>query len=200
MSDPTPGQSTESRKRKSPPVVFEEKETPRVPKRVKLCLRAVVEALLDWRIDAKDLVFSDGGVQKRGGSADVAKATVSIVESVGPGDQRSTATHDVAVKKFRLNGGDVNGRGQAAAFANELSLVSELRHRNIVKLIGFVECVEEDIAWILLQWEEDGNIREFIHSQDWVIPERLALVRYGRRIDSSASDSPDIRYMTLHAA
>ncbi|KAG8948366.1 hypothetical protein FRC04_009862 [Tulasnella sp. 424] len=151
MSDPTPGRPTESRKRKSPPMVAEEKETPRAPKRIKLCL-------------------------KRGGSADVAKATASIVEPVGPGDQSSAATHEFAVKKFRLSGGDVIERGRAAAFVNELSLLSELDHDNIVELIGFVENVEEEIAWILLQWEENGNLREFIHSQEWVIPERVALI------------------------
>lgn len=62
-------------------------------------------------------------------------------------------------------------------------MISELDHDNIVRLIGFVERAEEDIAWILLRWEDNGNIREFIHSQDWVIPERLELVRDGRCID-----------------
>ncbi|KAG8948361.1 hypothetical protein FRC04_009857 [Tulasnella sp. 424] len=174
MSDLTPEQLTESPK--SPPMLPEEKETPRAPKRVKLCLRAVLEALSNWRVDVKDLVFSDEGAQKRGGSADVAKATASIVEPLGPGDQSSTATHDVAVKKFRLSGGDLNKRGQAAVFANELSLLSELHHDNIVELTGFAESAEEDIAWILLRWEDNGNLREFIHSQDWVIPERLELL------------------------
>ncbi|KAG8948368.1 hypothetical protein FRC04_009864 [Tulasnella sp. 424] len=175
MSDPTPGRPTESRKRKSPPMVAEEKEPPRDPKRIRLCLRAVVEALSKWRVDANDLVFSDDSAQKRGGSADVVKAMASISKSAARGDQNSATAREVAVKKFRSSG-EANRRTQAAAFANELSLLSELDHDNIVKLIGFVENAQEEIAWILLQWEENGNLREFVHSQEWVIPERVALI------------------------
>lgn len=62
------------------------------------------------------------------------------------------------------------------SFANELDLLSELKHSNIVRLVGFIEKSEDGIAWLLLRWEENGNLREFIHSQSWVIPERLSLV------------------------
>ncbi|KAG8938697.1 hypothetical protein FRC04_007930 [Tulasnella sp. 424] len=175
MSDPTPGRPTESRKRESPPMVAEEKEPPRDPKRIRLCLRAVVEASSKWRVDAKDLVVSGDSAQKRGGSADVVKAMASISQSAGRGDQNSATAREVAVKKFRSSG-EANKRTQAAGFANELNLLSELDHDNIVKLIGFVEIAQEDVAWILLQWEENGNLREFVHSQEWVIPKRVSLI------------------------
>ncbi|KIO28325.1 hypothetical protein M407DRAFT_46978, partial [Tulasnella calospora MUT 4182] len=61
-------------------------------------------------------------------------------------------------------------------FANELSLLSELQHENIIRLLGFVESAEGRIAWIILPWEANGNLREFVQSQDWAIPERLSLI------------------------
>ncbi|KAG8948365.1 hypothetical protein FRC04_009861 [Tulasnella sp. 424] len=177
MSDSTPGRSTESQKRKSPPVIDKEEETPGTPEK-----RSVVKKLSKWRVDAKDLVFAEENARERGGSADVARAKASIFALDDP-DHEDV---DVAVKKFRLSG-DVNRRTQTASFANELSLLSELDHENIVKLTGFVESAGEDIAWILLRWENNGNIREFIHSQDWVIPERIALVRCGHCIFRSGA-------------
>ncbi|KIO30604.1 hypothetical protein M407DRAFT_20325 [Tulasnella calospora MUT 4182] len=145
------------------------------PKRLKLSLRAIVEALSEWRMSADSLMFFDDNAQKKGGSADVTRAGAVICRPVEPGNRSMTAVHSVAVKKFRL-ADDINRRTQAACFANELSLLSELHHENIVRLIGFVENVEEKIAWILLHWEGNGNVREFILSQDWVIPERLSLI------------------------
>ncbi|KAG8914851.1 hypothetical protein FRC00_010337 [Tulasnella sp. 408] len=123
---------------------------------------------------AEDLVF-DGTPQRKGGSADLAKATTSNTKFTGINGRKMGTTQPVAVKKFRF-GGDVNRNAQIASFANELDLLSELHHENIVELIGFVETAEEEVAWILLRWEENGNVREFIHSQDWVIPERLSLI------------------------
>ncbi|KAG8932437.1 hypothetical protein FRC01_013910 [Tulasnella sp. 417] len=177
MSEPTPGPATGLGKRKlSPGAADEHEDSSREPKRLRLCLRAFTEALAKWRMRAEDLVFPDD-IQDRkgGGTADVAKATISSFKSIHPDDQSSGAVEDVAVKKFRF-GGDIDKRAQVASFANELCLLSELKHNNVVQLIGFVENVEEGIAWILLSWEDNGNLREFIHSQDWVIPERVSLL------------------------
>lgn len=54
---------------------------------------------------AEDLVFSDNGEQKRGGSADIAKATAAIRNSVDSDDGVTEVTKLVAVKRFRLGGG-----------------------------------------------------------------------------------------------
>ncbi|KIO32084.1 hypothetical protein M407DRAFT_38542, partial [Tulasnella calospora MUT 4182] len=62
------------------------------------------------------------------------------------------------------------------AFVNELSLMAELSHPNIVKLIGFVEDMEKGDAWIVLPWEANGNVRRFLQSGEWDIPERLSLI------------------------
>ncbi|KAG8907279.1 hypothetical protein FRC01_007742, partial [Tulasnella sp. 417] len=177
MSEPTPGLATGLGKRKlSSGEVDEHEDSSREPKRLRLCLRAVTEALTKWRMQAEDLVFPDDlQDRKGGGTADIAKATISSLRSIHPDGQSSGAVEDVAVKKFRF-GGDVDKRAQVASFANELCLLSELKHNNVVQLIGFVENVEEGVAWILLGWEDNGNLREFIHSQDWVIPERVSLI------------------------
>lgn len=54
--------------------------------------------------------------------------------------------------------------------------MAALFHPNVVDLYGFVEDMEKGDAWILLRWEPNGNVREFLHSGDWEIPERISLV------------------------
>ncbi|KIO32423.1 glycoside hydrolase family 16 protein, partial [Tulasnella calospora MUT 4182] len=49
-------------------------------------------------------------------------------------------------------------------------------HNNIVKVIGFVEDVEDGTAWVVLPWEKSGNLREFVASANWELPERVALI------------------------
>lgn len=55
-------------------------------------------------------------------------------------------------------------------------MLAGLCHPNIVRLIGFVEDFERDKAWIVLSWEPNGNVHEFISSGEWEIPERISLV------------------------
>lgn len=62
------------------------------------------------------------------------------------------------------------------SFVNELSLMKDLSHPNIVKLVGFVENMEKGDAWMILPWEDNGNVREFLLSGEWDIPERISLV------------------------
>lgn len=49
-------------------------------------------------------------------------------------------------------------------------------HPNIIKFIGFVEEIENGDAWMVLPWEANGNIREFLQCGEWSIPERISLV------------------------
>ncbi|KIO28056.1 hypothetical protein M407DRAFT_72279, partial [Tulasnella calospora MUT 4182] len=58
-------------------------------------------------------------------------------------------------------------------FAHELSLLSEFCHENIVALSGFVEDMANGIAWLVIPWEANGNVREFIASRKWEVPERI---------------------------
>ena len=54
--------------------------------------------------------------------------------------------------------------------------MSTLSHPNIIALLGFVEDTEKRDAWIILPWEANGNVREFLQSGEWEIPERISLV------------------------
>ncbi|KIO23797.1 hypothetical protein M407DRAFT_26789 [Tulasnella calospora MUT 4182] len=63
------------------------------------------------------------------------------------------------------------------SFVHELSLMTELCHPNIAQLVGFVENIEKGDAWMILPWEANGNIREFLQSGEWDLPERLSLIQ-----------------------
>ena len=53
----------------------------------------------------------------------------------------------------------------------------ELSHPNIVELEGFVEDASKHMIWLVFPWEENGNLRDFLASGEWEIPERISLVR-----------------------
>lgn len=55
-------------------------------------------------------------------------------------------------------------------------MLAELCHENIVHLVGFVEDFKHGKAWIIVSWESNGNVREFLASGEWEIPERISLV------------------------
>ncbi|KIO18522.1 hypothetical protein M407DRAFT_225312 [Tulasnella calospora MUT 4182] len=55
--------------------------------------------------------------------------------------------------------------------------MAHLSHENIIKLIGFVENLQEGKAWIVLAWEPNGNVSEFLATGEWEIPERLSLIK-----------------------
>ncbi|KIO18890.1 hypothetical protein M407DRAFT_224512 [Tulasnella calospora MUT 4182] len=55
--------------------------------------------------------------------------------------------------------------------------MARLSHENIVKLIGFVEDIQVGKAWIVLSWEPNGNVSEFLATGEWEIPERISLIK-----------------------
>ncbi|KIO15715.1 hypothetical protein M407DRAFT_86831 [Tulasnella calospora MUT 4182] len=55
--------------------------------------------------------------------------------------------------------------------------MAQLLHRNIARLIGFVEDLEEGKAWIVMCWEPNGNVSEFLATGEWEIPERISLIK-----------------------
>ncbi|KAG8911189.1 hypothetical protein FRC01_005865 [Tulasnella sp. 417] len=58
----------------------------------------------------------------------------------------------------------------------EAGFLVELSHENVVALQGFVEDVSEGIVWLVFPWESNGNLRDFVASRDWEIPERIWLI------------------------
>lgn len=59
---------------------------------------------------------------------------------------------------------------------HEVEILAGLSHENIVHMIGFVEELEQGKAWIVLSWQPNGNVSEFLATGEWEIPERISLV------------------------
>lgn len=55
--------------------------------------------------------------------------------------------------------------------------MAPLSHPNIIEFLGFVEDMDKGHAWIILPWQANGNVRDFLRSSEWDIPERVSLVR-----------------------
>ncbi|KIO20739.1 hypothetical protein M407DRAFT_50882, partial [Tulasnella calospora MUT 4182] len=53
---------------------------------------------------------------------------------------------------------------------------SNLSHKNVVKILGFVEDVDSGVVWMVFRWENNGNLREFVRSESWELPERISLI------------------------
>ncbi|KIO29911.1 hypothetical protein M407DRAFT_20974 [Tulasnella calospora MUT 4182] len=82
----------------------------------------------------------------------------------------------VAVKKFVLNE-NIDEEKLLRTFANELCIVDGLDHSHIVRIFGFVEDTNSRIAWLVFPWEANDNIREFLLSGKWELPERVSLIK-----------------------
>ncbi|KIO28882.1 hypothetical protein M407DRAFT_229133, partial [Tulasnella calospora MUT 4182] len=61
-------------------------------------------------------------------------------------------------------------------FAYEVGLLNDLSHDNVVKILGFVEDVNNGVVWMVFRWENNGNLREFVRSENWELPERISLI------------------------
>ncbi|KAG8998531.1 hypothetical protein FRB90_012282 [Tulasnella sp. 427] len=140
--------------------------------KLKICPRAVLDSLSQWRIDPKSIKFTESGTRKQGASANVELATLLLT----PEEQRIYSREKlyVAVKSFRL-ADNRDDRRVLASLAHEVNLISKFRHSNVIQLRGFTEDIENDVAGIILPWEANGNMKEFINSENWEIPERVSL-------------------------
>ncbi|KAG8914813.1 hypothetical protein FRC01_003902 [Tulasnella sp. 417] len=84
----------------------------------------------------------------------------------------------VAVKMLEWNRNhDEESTKFFKSFVHELSLMAELSHPNIIQFVGFVEDMENGNAWIVIPWEANGNVREFLQSGQWDLPERISLIQ-----------------------
>ncbi|KIO24055.1 hypothetical protein M407DRAFT_26497 [Tulasnella calospora MUT 4182] len=91
---------------------------------------------------------------------------------------------DVAVKKLEWPRDDAEELEIFfKSFVNELSLMASIYHANIIKFLSFVEDMKKGDAWIILPWEPNGNVREFLQSGEWDIPERISLAFKVRQRD-----------------
>ncbi|KIO18213.1 hypothetical protein M407DRAFT_32102 [Tulasnella calospora MUT 4182] len=130
--------------------------------------RHILDALSDFRIGPSEIKFTSSRSHGSGRKADVGQATFRR--------KIWTAKQLVAVKKHRYCS-DINKGKFANDFILEVEVMAGLSHENIVELIGFVEDLENGIAWVVLSWVPNGNVSEFLATGDWEIPERLSLIK-----------------------
>ncbi|KIO33586.1 hypothetical protein M407DRAFT_17549 [Tulasnella calospora MUT 4182] len=142
-------------------------------RRLKICPRKVLESLSNMRIEKSRIQPLVNSAAKAGGKADVLEAM--LLPAQPPRSSGSGVVEHVAVKKLRFDE-DTYDDSILAPFAHEAKLLKDLSHQHVVKLIGFVEDAKEGIAWMIFAWEKNGNLREFVRSANWELPERVSLV------------------------
>ncbi|KIO27789.1 hypothetical protein M407DRAFT_22963 [Tulasnella calospora MUT 4182] len=134
----------------------------------------ILNGLSSYRIDPFRIKSRDTGPRARGGQGLVILATLVPAE----GSATPASEQVVAVKQLEWDREDSDNSARFfRSFAKEIDLMASLSHPNIIKLIGFVENVYEGDARIILPWEGNGNVREFLQSGKWDIPERISLIQ-----------------------
>ncbi|KAG8894199.1 hypothetical protein FRC00_009343, partial [Tulasnella sp. 408] len=129
----------------------------------KLTVRARLERLSKYRIYSA-AIWATAEPIGSGGKARVVQAEC----------QQLSGGTAVAAKQL-LFGGKSEKEKTSKEFVHEVEILAGLSHENIVQLIGFVEDLEIHKAWIVLSWAPHGNVREFLASGNWEIPERISL-------------------------
>ncbi|KAG9037169.1 hypothetical protein FS837_001499, partial [Tulasnella sp. UAMH 9824] len=87
-------------------------------------------------------------------------------------------TAELAVKKLKWNRHDARESTMFfKSLVHELSIMVTLSHPNITHLVGFVEDMQKGDARIIVPWEANGDVRDFLQSGDYDIPERVSLIK-----------------------
>ncbi|KIO33041.1 hypothetical protein M407DRAFT_18189, partial [Tulasnella calospora MUT 4182] len=153
--------------------VGEEVEDATNSKRLKICPRKVLESLSHLRIDGARIKPIKGQSPKAGGTAEVEAAILAPAQKSDSSE--SDEEEYVAVKKLRFDD-DIDDDRTLAPLAHEINLLNDLSHENVVKILGFVEDIGQGVTWMVFAWERNGNLREFIRSAKWELPERVSLI------------------------
>ncbi|CAJ1962740.1 unnamed protein product [Sphenostylis stenocarpa] len=67
----------------------------------------------------------------------------------------------IAVKKFKVH-------GKIEEFINEFVILSQINHKNVVKLLG--SCLETEIPLLIYEFIPNGNLFEYLHEQNEDLP------------------------------
>ncbi|KAG9047669.1 hypothetical protein FS837_001745 [Tulasnella sp. UAMH 9824] len=168
-------------------------------RRLRISPRKVLGSLSHLRIDRARIKLIEDQVPKSGGKADVQAAMLASAPSSTLSEPDDAEY--VAIKRLRLDENTDDDRTLAVSpdgsasreqrgiltdpdspprhskpLAHEVNLLNGLSHENVVKIFGFVEEVSQGIAWMVFAWEKNGNLREFIRSAGWELPERVSLL------------------------
>lgn len=125
------------------------------------------------RIEKMRIKPLETGLSKAGGKADVEAA--ELLPRQFPNPSESSKAEYIAVKKLRVDE-TVNDDRVLVQLAHEVGLLKDLSHDNVVHIVGFVQEAKEGIAWLIFDWEKNGNLREFVTSGNWELPERISLI------------------------
>ncbi|KAG8979853.1 hypothetical protein FRB90_007872 [Tulasnella sp. 427] len=144
---------------------------PTVPEAPRRSARDPLSNLSISRITVDQIKFTEDSSRFEGAFGQVAIGTLA------PVDGTASNTEDfIAVKKLKV-GVNTDEEKFLGLFFNELHIMEQLSHPNIVKIIGFVEDIDTQVAWLVTPWEANGNLREFLRSGDWDMPERVSLIK-----------------------
>ncbi|KIO15335.1 hypothetical protein M407DRAFT_35115, partial [Tulasnella calospora MUT 4182] len=127
-----------------------------------------LESFSSFRISPESINFTSSKPHRSGGKAEVVQAMFK--RSAWSGQEQ------VAVKKLRCCD-TTNQQKVPHELTHEVQVMAGLSHENIVRFTGFIEDFENGKAWIVLSWEPNGNVSEFLATGQWEIPERLSLIK-----------------------
>ena len=99
---------------------------------------------------------------------------------------RGTLDHDreVAIKKSKV----INNNNGREEFVNEIIILSQINHRNIVRLLGC--CLEVDVPMLMYEFISNGALFEFLNSSD-----RRSLIPLDLRLKIATQSAEALAYI-----